>query len=106
MKKNDVKKKKKPSAGGLGYCPFSVCTGSRYRELYRDTRLGRPVWACDKGATRPGWRAVRYYDMARRGLRHGRLHARACGSALARGLAGRVCRDTINCIVTRERPCH
>ena len=30
-------KKKEASAGGLGYCPFSVCTRSRYRELYRDT---------------------------------------------------------------------
>ena len=47
------------SAGGLGYCPFSVCTGSRYRELYRDTGLGRLAWARDKDAIWPGWRECR-----------------------------------------------
>ena len=26
----------------MGYCPFSVCVGSRYSRLYRDTaRLGK-----------------------------------------------------------------
>ena len=48
---NDVKKRKKASAGGLGYCPFLVCTRSRYRELYRDIgQLGAAVGA----TTRPG----------------------------------------------------
>ena len=40
MKKK--KKKKREAEAGMGYCPFSVCAGSRYRRLYRDTaRLGR-----------------------------------------------------------------
>ena len=28
----------------MGYCP-SACAGSRYRELYSDTELGRLAWA-------------------------------------------------------------
>ena len=46
-KKNDGKKKKEKESAGrlLGYCPFSVCTGSRYSNFYRDTGLGRLAWA-------------------------------------------------------------
>ena len=54
-KKNDEKK----GAGRLlGYCPFSVCTGSRYNNLYRDTGLGRLAWARVRGThgrPRYGW---------------------------------------------------
>ena len=80
-KKNDVKKKK-ASARGLGYYPFSVCIGSRYRELYRDTRLGRQAWACDTvGLVRS--RTLRH---DREALRHGRS-ARGASGARVHGLA-------------------
>ena len=83
----------------MGYCPFA-CVESRYNGVYCDTRPG--------GAAQHVGDAPRYSQTGLRhgqnGPRHSRLRARACGSARARGLAGRVCYDTINCIVTGERP--
>ena len=85
-------RKKKGARRLLGYCPFSVCTGSRYSNLYRDTGLGRLAWA--------------YRDT---GLGHDTANDTAkgghdtVGSARARGLAGGVCRDTKFCIVTGAR---
>ena len=109
-KKNDVKKKKKKEAEtGMGYCPFSVCFGSRYSRLYRDTtRLGRHGCVAkghDTAMTRPrhgracttirlacarhglGCDTIMYRDWGQKAasLRHG-APALACAQRHDRGL--------------------
>ena len=84
----------------MGYYPFSSF-GSRYNVLYRDRHdLGAP-----RGATRPSGRAVVGHDTARMG--HDKAD-RSQGHAVARarGLAGRLCHDTIVCIVIGGRSGH
>ena len=56
----------------MGYCP-SICAGSRYRELYRDTGPGRQGWARSKKATiQPG----HGHDTASQGPRYGPVRVR------------------------------
>ena len=59
----------------MGYCP-PACDGSRYMELYLDTRLGRQSWARDRRRDTAGLERSRT-------LRHGRL-ARGASGACAR----------------------
>ena len=92
-----MKKKNYAQETGIGYCPFSLCAGSRYSKLYRDTtEQGRAVGGHDT-ANSP---ATRPHDKAGpRARACGKVRARACGKARARGLASRVCCNTIICIV-------
>ena len=97
-KKNDVKKKKTVQQSWMGYCPFSTLV-SRYNVLYRDRQGHRHVGVCSKalGYGRGG-PAIRPRQATTRSTTCKGVRQRA------RSLAGRVCRDTINCIVTREWP--
>ena len=58
MKKKNDEKKKKGAGRLLGYCPFSVCTGSRYNNLYRHTGLGRLALAQGIGHDTAGWATI------------------------------------------------
>ena len=92
-KKNDEKKK---GAGRLlGYCPFLVCTGSRYNNLYHDTGLGRLAWAQGIGHDTAGWATIQPTTR----LREATTRQATC----ARSLAGGECHDTKFCIVIGER---
>ena len=98
MKKQMNKKKKSCSGDWMGYCPFSS--------------LGHDTTDCI--VTQQGWVCARErYCRAGAcwggavGLRHGQQEWRqgrpahgASGNVRARGLATRVCRDTIVCIMT------
>ena len=84
----------------LGYCPFTVCVGSRYNKLYRDTTgMGTAAGATtrlglgyDTAEYAPRYGLETSHDTA--GLCKGRVAAhRACGSTCAHGLA-RGSRDT------------
>ena len=108
-----MKKKKKRENGAeeAGWATAHLSSfRSRYNVLYHDRHgLGAPG-----GSTRPSRRARACSGMPRYGQdgprygqdgpRHGRPRVRACSSARAQGLAGRVCHDTIVCIVTGGRP--
>ena len=67
MRKKIYEEKKNYVGNWLGYCPFSVCIGSRYRELYRDTGLGRHGLGAPGGATRSSGRAVARHDTTKMG---------------------------------------
>ena len=73
----------------MGYCPFSVCAGSRYSKLYRDTvGLGVQQEGHDTARTRPR------YDPAR--VRHKAQHERHGPARTRHGL----CLAIQFCIVT------
>ena len=78
-----VKKKKRVSGAGMGYCQFSQ-PESRYNALYRDI-VGAPghktVERYMLGQPRYGRDRPRH---GQDGPLHDRSHARACGSARAR----------------------
>ena len=102
MKKNEVKKKKQQ-------CRKAGWAIAHFPALCQDTMYC--ILTC-KGTGAQG-SATRPCDTAGEGLRYGRdrprhdwPRAEACDSSPARGLAGGVCRDTINCIVARRRPGH
>ena len=89
----------------MGYCPFA-CAGSRYRELYRDTGLGRQAWACNK-VLRHGRARPRYGRLCarhgREALRHDRVST-ATRSGLARDTKCRRRPATRRpCSTTRQR---
>ena len=71
---NEKKKKTttKGAGGWMGYCP-SAYAGSRYRELYRDTRLRRLAWARDTAGLERS-RMLRHYQGR---PRHSLLRVRA-----------------------------
>ena len=126
-KMSEKKQKEKIEAEtGMGYCPFSVCVGSRYNRLYRDTaRLGKhqgsvvgahgwPQYgrlSCDTArgpATRPAVRRAAW--LVGGGLTAGcvarQTTTRPCDTAGHAPRYGREARDTTEEATTRRAAEH
>ena len=87
----------------MGYCPFA-CAGSRYRELYRDKRLGRQAWACERRRATAGLARSRTLRHGQEALRCGRPARGASGAGARMAWPLGVCRDKNGRIVTGGLP--